>query len=147
MLSNLQKLSIFWDESTIYVLVYGVYALLVCAAVLCVEIRLQKGAGGEKAGLAFSNSVVAILATLLFAASLLATGWYPNYFGGEIGAFVVALAITFLVLYFTKTGFVRRYALNYDSSRVPALAVSALLVAPFTLASIFIYLLASGMRN
>jgi len=147
MLSNLQKLSIFWDESSIYILVYGIYALLVCGAVLFIEIKLQKGTGGGVTRLAFSNAVMAILAILLFAASMLSTGWYSKYFGGEIGAFVVTPAITSLALYFTKTCLIGRYAMTYDSPWVPALTLSALLVAPFTLASIFIYMLASGMRN
>jgi len=144
---NLGKISVFWDESSIYILAYGVYALLVCSVTLFFEIRLQKGAGGGVTRLALSNAVMAMLAILLFAASMLSTTWYANYFGGEIGAFFAAIVITSLALYFAKTYFIGRYGLNYDSSWIPGVTVSALLVAPYTLFSILVYLLASGMRH
>ncbi|MGD2173086.1 MAG: hypothetical protein PVJ78_12195 [Gammaproteobacteria bacterium] len=147
MLSNLEKISIFWDESSLYVLVYGAYALLVCGIVLIFEIRLHRGAGEGVAGLAIANAAVAILAILLFTASMLASGWYANYFGGEIGAFFATLAITSLVIYFAKTWLIGHYGLQYATPWLPGVTVSALLIAPYTLVSIFIYLLASGMRN
>jgi len=47
----------------------------------------------------------------------------------------------------SKVYFIGRYALNYESSWVPAVTVTTLLLAPCTLFSIFILLLASGIGN
>ena len=147
MLNNIDKISIFWDESALYIFAYGVYAIIVCAVVFIVESKRQGGAGSGKASLALSSVLFALLATLLFGSSLLAAGWYAGFFGGEIGAFVVTLTITVAALYHAKAYLIARHALHYDSPLLPGIVVTAILIAPYALFSIFIYLLASGMRN
>jgi hypothetical protein len=147
MQDSLGNIAIFWDESAIYVLLYAVYALVVCTATLVYEKSRQRGAGTGVAGLLVCNAVPALLASALFAASLLASGWYADYLGGEIGAFILSLAVSALVLYLGKTYVIARYAVAYRSRRVAAIVLTAILLAPYTLFSIFIFLLASGFRN
>ena len=143
----MQKLSIFWEESAIYVLVYGAYALLVCAVVLFVEMKLQKDAGGTPGRLVLHNALLAIIAVALFTASMLVAGWYANLLGGEIAAFVVTIAATALALTFFKAWSIDQLGLGYDSALLPGMVTAAMLVAPYTLATVFLFLLASGMRN
>jgi len=147
MLSNVEKLSIFWDESAIYVLVYGIYALLFCAVLCFVEMKLQRGPDGTLGKLALHNALLAVLAVALFTASMLLSGWYAEFVGGEIASFVITIAGTALAIYFFKAWSIEQLALGYASALLPGIVTAALLVAPYTLAIIFMILLASGMRN
>lgn len=146
-LSNLQKLSIFWDESAIYVLVYAGYALLVCAVFFIVEAKLKNSAGTAPGRLALYDGLLAVIAIASFTLSILLSGWYAQIFGGEIGAAVVAIAASALALYLFKADSIEQLALGYDTRRLPAMLAAGLLVTPYTLATLLVFLFASGMRN
>jgi len=146
-MSEYQKLSIFWDESAIYLFVYAGYALLVCAIFCVVEMKLARNAGTALSRLALHNALLALLAVSLFALSLLVSGWYARLLGGELGAFLVSVAMTLFALYFFKTYSIGQLALGYGSALLAAVTAAALLAAPYTLGMLFIFLLAAGMRN
>jgi len=147
MLNHLEKIFIFWNESSIYVLVYSVYAVIVSVIFFLLEIKLHKGAASTISGLALSNALLALFAIILFTASMLVSGWYAKFLGGEIGAFIIAVTITALALYFVKTYAIGLLALGYDSARVPGITAAAILAAPYTLGTLFVFVLASSMRN
>jgi hypothetical protein len=143
--NSLDTLRLFWDESSTYVFIYAVYALIVCAVVLLIETR--KGSNTSFYQLGLSNAMLALLAIALFAMSLLASQWLSKYIGGEISSFVITLVVSSLALFFAKAYFIDLYAVNYASSLLPGITVSAILLAPYTLFTLFVFLLASGMRN
>lgn len=145
--NHLGNLSIFWSESSTYVLIYAAYATVVCAVVCFTEFNLQKGATVGLSGLMVSNASVAILATLLFLASLLISGWYARLLGGEVLAFLFTLIITVLLLCFYKVFLIDLLALHYASPKLAAVYISAILVAPYTLFSVFVYLLGSAFSH
>jgi hypothetical protein len=60
---------------------------------------------------------------------------------------VINLAASSLALYFAKAYFIDLYAVNYASSLLPGITLCAILLAPYALFSLFVFLLASGMRN
>jgi hypothetical protein len=143
--NNLDTLRLFWDESSTYLVIYAVYALLVCAVALYLETR--KGSSTSFYKLALSNAMLALLALALFAMSLFASQWLSKYLGGEISSFVLTLAVSSLVLYFAKAYFIGLYAVNYASSLLPGITLCVILLAPYALSTLFVFLLASGMRN
>ena len=146
-LSHFEKLSIFWEESAIYVLVYAGYALLVCAVIFFIEVKLQKSAGSALSRLVLYNGLLAIVAVVLFTLSLLVSGWYAKLLGGELGAFAVCVTITVLALYFFKTHAIEQLALGYRSAGVASGVAAVVLVVPYALGTLFILLLGAGMRN
>jgi hypothetical protein len=143
--NNLDTLRLFWDESSTYLVIYAVYALIVCAIVLCIE--TQKGSNTSFYRLGLSNAMLALLALALFAMSLFTSQWLSKYLGGEISSFVITLVVSSLALYFAKAYFINLYAVNYASSLIPGITLSAILLAPYALFTLFVFLLASGMRN
>lgn len=142
-MSSLQQLSIFWDEAAIYLLVYGVYALLVCALIFFIE----RKPGTALSRLIAHHALLAVFAVALFASSLLVSGWYAILPGGEIGAFAASLTVTLLGLGFFRVYSIERLALGYRSPRLAGIVSAVVLAAPYALGTLFIMLLASGMRN
>lgn len=146
-MSSLQQLSIFWDEAAIYLLVYGVYALLVCALIFFIERKPAKAAGTALSRLIAHHALLAVFAVALFASSLLVSGWYAILPGGEIGAFAASLTVTLLGLGFFRVYSIERLALGYRSPRLAGIVSAVVLAAPYALGTLFIMLLASGIRN
>jgi len=146
-MSEIEKLSIFWNESAIYILVYAGYALLVCAVFCALESRLARDAGSAIWRLLRHNALLALLATALFALSLLASGWYAGVLGGEIGAFAASLGVTLFALYLLKTWSIGQLSLGYRSAMLAGAAAAVWLAVPYALGTLFLFLLASGMRN
>ena len=146
-LSHFEKLSIFWEESAIYLLVYAAYALLVCAVVLIIEVKLQRSAGTVLSRLVLYNGLLAIVAVVLFTLSLLVSGWYAKLLGGELGAFVVCVTVTLLALYFFRAHAIEQLSLGYRSAGVACGVAAVVLAAPYALGTLFILLLGAGMRN
>ena len=146
-MGSLQHLSIFWDEAAIYVLVYGVYALLVCALIFFIERKPAKAAGTALSRLLAHHALLAAIAVVMFAASLLVSGWYTILPGGEIGAFATSLTISLLGLGVFRVYSIEWLKLGYRSPRVAGIVSAVVLAAPYALGTLFIMLLASGMRN
>ena len=136
--------SIFWSESSTYVFIYAAYALVVCGVVFFIELNLQKASPVGLGKLLLSNVAVAFLAVLLFAASMLVSAWYSRFLGGEVLAFCITLAITAVALYFFKAFLVDALSLGYQSPVWASIWVAAILIAPYTLFSVFMFVLGSA---
>lgn len=146
-MNELEKLSIFWDESAIYVLGYAAYAVFVCAIFCFAELKLARGAGSPISRLLLHAALLALLAIALFALSLLVSGWYSWLLGSELVTFAASLAITVFALYFLKTYSIEQLSLEYRSAALAGSTAAALLAAPYALGMLFVYLLGAGMRN
>ena len=145
-LSHLEGFSIFWSESSTYISIYAAYALIVCVVVCFIEFNLQKGANVDFYKLGLSSTSLAIVAILLFSASMLISGWYSSYVGGEVLAFLVTLVVTGLSLVWFKVFLIGHYSLPYESAMLASIYISAILIAPYALFFIFNYVLGSAFR-
>jgi hypothetical protein len=142
----MNSIKIFWEESFSYILIYGVYALIVCGIILYIENRqLESDLVFNK--LLYTNVAICFLALVLFTLSLFAGGWLTQLFGGELMTFIVTVIISLVLIYVMKMFLINYFDLQFVSSRKISIITSLSLFGPFILFTGFIFALGAGFRN
>lgn len=142
----MDSFDIFWDESASYILIYSVYALIVCSIIVYIENRLlQPDVALNK--LIYSNASVLLLAVVMVTIGFFVTGWLYQYMGGEVVTFLVTVIISFLLLYGLKMFLINYFVLQFNSPIKISFYSSLILLVPYLLFNGFIFIVGSAFRN
>ncbi len=140
------SVEIFWSESSIYILLYAAFAVLVCGILSALEYHAQTTAVASSRVVA--KAVVLVSAAVVcFTLSLYIAGWHANALGGELLALIVLSVAWVLLMYFLNRYAIDAVGLAFDKVKRYTLLPALMLVAPFPLFGLFIYLLGSAWKN
>jgi hypothetical protein len=145
-LSLMSSIEIYWEESLFYIMVYAIYAMIVCALFLYVEYRLLESSSMLNK-LIISNTCVFLFAIVLTIFVSFINGWLPNLFGGEIITFFVTVSISLVLIYVLKMFFINYFELQFVSPRKVSSLTSLFLFLPYIAFTLFAYVLASAFKN
>lgn len=138
-----RDLEIFWQEDRAYILLYCVYSLVVLSVVLYFERRLQLS-DVATGNLAIANLTIWVLSVVLFALGMLVTGWLSEFFGGEVGTFVLMVLSSFALLYLAGRWSLHHFEIRLGSPNLFCTFTSVALLVPYVGFHLFLFALASA---
>ena len=143
-MSLIKDLSIFWQENAIYLAIYSVFALIVCAVSAGLENHNQLS------DIAFSKiaikaSALLISSVLMLALSLYITGWHSRMvFNSELLTLISVTLVWIGLAFFLTTSLFDWSGLSFENPVLYKVIPAALLISPFVLFQTFAFVLGSG---
>lgn len=139
-------ISIFWSESAIFIGVYSIFALIVCSILVGLEFYNQS------TNVAFSRvaakaTTLMISVIILFTISLYIVSWKSSLFGGEIITNIILATIWFILSFLLNNALISWCGLSFEKNDYYKYLPVLVLISPFIIFNIFVFLLGSAWKN
>lgn len=140
------SLTIFWAESSAYILFYAIFSLIVCTILGWLEFHQQSFSVSVHRIATKALSLV-LASAVFFTLALYIVGWQARILGGELIALGVVTVLWVVSAYLINEALLEWSGLSFTNRRRYTVAPVVILVAPFVAFSVFISLLGSAWRN
>jgi len=138
-------LSLFWQESAIYIALYAGFAIIACLFVGGLELHNHTSQVSHLK-LVPKTLSLALSTTLLFGICLFIVSWRSKWFGGEILSCLVMGAIWYGLLYWLNSYWQGALGLGFAKPALYAHMPVAVLVLPYIVLNAVVFVLGSAFH-
>lgn len=141
----MDDLKIFWKESALYVGIYAVFALLICLLGTTIEWwRQTTSLPWSAVGLKYLCLLMANIG--LFSISMFITGWHGRILGHELLTCCAMIMVSGIASYAIQAQLNGHLGIGLHNPMVYAGIVAGILLAPFTLFHLYVFIMGSSYK-
>lgn len=138
-----QNISMFWSESATFIAIYFVFALIVCSILAGLECHYQTS-NIAIAKVVSKSAILLISSVVFFMLSLYVSSWHSTLFGWEPITLIVLAVIWFVLSYLLNNYLLAWTGLSFENTLYFKFAPILILISPFIIFNIFVFILGSA---